>query len=69
MISLEDFLYDQTGVAAIQYALVAGVLSLAVLAGSLALREPLINMYDGMANQANDALLVQPAAGPLPGQD
>ena len=66
MISPEDILSDQEGIAAIQYALVAGVLSLAVLAGSLALREPIIDLYDGMANQANDALVVQPAAGPLP---
>lgn len=66
MESLKSLICDQEGVAAIQYALVAGVLSLVVLAGSLALREPIIDLYDDMANQANDALAVQPAAGPLP---
>ena len=66
MVSPEEILSDQKGVAAVQYALVAGVLSLVVLAGSLALREPVIDLYDGMANQANGALAVQPSTGPLP---
>ena len=66
MLSIEELLSDEEGVAAVQYALVAGVLCLAVLAGSLALREPIIDLYDGMASQANGALAVQPAAGPLP---
>ncbi|MDH3662496.1 MAG: Flp family type IVb pilin [Alphaproteobacteria bacterium] len=59
-----SFFDDQGGVAAIQYALVAGVLSLVVLACSLALREPLIELYHDMASQANDALIVEPATEP-----
>ena len=66
MESLKRMLCDQEGTAAIQYALVAGVLCLVVFAGSLALRESIIDLYGDMASQANDALGVQPAAGPLP---
>lgn len=60
----DRFLVDQNGAAAIQYAVVAGVLTLAVLAGSLALRGSVTDLYQGMASQANEALDVQPAAGP-----
>ena len=66
MDQLKSLFGNQGGVAAIQYALVAGVLSLVVLAGSLALRGSVIDLYDDMASQANDALAVEPAAGPLP---
>lgn len=61
MTLLESLLRDESGVAAVQHALVIGVVTLAVLAGSLALRGPLANLYDGMANQANGALVAQPA--------
>ena len=60
------FRSDQRGAAAIQYALVAGVLSVVVLAGSLAMRGSIIDLYDAVAVQATDALLVEPAAGPQP---
>jgi len=66
MISLKNLLTDQKGTAAIQYALVAGVMSLAVLAGSLALRGSVIDLYDGMVTSASSALTGQPATGPLP---
>ena len=69
MTLLNDLLRDQTGAAAIQYALVIGVLTVAVLAGSLALRGPLIDLYDGMATEANGALAGQPAAGSEPGSE
>lgn len=66
MILSENLLHDQKGAAAIQHALVAAVVSLTVLAGSLALREPVIDLYDGMGNQANAALTGEAAGGPLP---
>lgn len=66
MVSLNSLYRDQEGAAAVQYALVVGVLSVVVLAGCLALRAPLIELYDDMGDQANDALMVEPAAGPLP---
>lgn len=47
---------DQNGTTAIQYALIAGVLSVAVLAGSLALRGEITTLYEGMGDQANQAL-------------
>lgn len=47
---------DQHGTTAIQYALIAGVLSVAVLAGSLALRGEITALYEGMGEQANQAL-------------
>ncbi|MEM7044670.1 MAG: Flp family type IVb pilin [Pseudomonadota bacterium] len=64
---LRAFQSDQRGAAAVQYALVAGVLSLVVLAGSLAMRGSIVDLYDTMAAQANDALQVEPAAGPEAG--
>ena len=51
---------DQHGTTAIQYALIAGVLSVAVLAGSLALRGQLVDFYHGMSVQANEALGANP---------
>lgn len=53
---LDALFRDQHGTTAIQYALIAGVLSVAVLAGSFALRGELIDLYQGMAVEANDAL-------------
>ena len=54
---LLDILYrDEHGASALQYALIAGVLSIAVLAGSLALRGEIIALYEGMGQQANQAL-------------
>ncbi|MGI9452247.1 MAG: Flp family type IVb pilin [Geminicoccaceae bacterium] len=54
---LFDALYrDEHGATALQYALIAGVLSIAVLAGSLALRSEIIALYEGMGQQANQAL-------------
>lgn len=64
MALLKGFFCDQEGAAAIQYALVAGVLTLVVLAGSLALREPLIDLYAQMSDQANGALTGQSATAP-----
>ncbi|MEM9625491.1 MAG: hypothetical protein AAGA21_04600 [Pseudomonadota bacterium] len=58
-----DFFADQKGVAAIQYALVAGVVSLAVLLGSLSLREPVLDLYAEMSGQAGEALTGQQSAG------
>ncbi|MEZ5932982.1 MAG: hypothetical protein R3F54_13690 [Alphaproteobacteria bacterium] len=55
---------DQNGAAAAHYALMSGLVSLVVLAGSLALREPIIALYDVMADQANGALAVEPTAVP-----
>ncbi|NJO38677.1 MAG: hypothetical protein HC871_15065 [Rhizobiales bacterium] len=62
MVWLKGIGSDQHGAAAVQYSLVAGVMSLAVLAGSLALRTQVIDLYDVMAKQANAALTVEPAA-------
>ncbi len=47
---------DENGTTAIQYALIAGVLSVAVLAGSLALRGEITTLYEGMGEQASEAL-------------
>lgn len=69
MTSIRNFLTDQQGTAAIQYALVAGVMSLAVLAGSLALRGSIIDLYDGMVTTASGALTGQPATGSLPAKE
>lgn len=62
MMMLNDLLRDQSGAAAVQHALVIGVVTLAVLAGSLALRGPLFDLYDSIGIQANGALVAQPAA-------
>ncbi|MGI9505364.1 MAG: hypothetical protein ACR2RE_20185 [Geminicoccaceae bacterium] len=64
MILLKSLVSDQNGTSAIQYAFVAGILGLAVLAGSLALRGSIIDLYDGMADQANGALEVDVKAPP-----
>ncbi len=56
MILLKSLVSDQNGTSAIQYAFLAGILGLAVLAGSLALQGSIVDLYDGMANQANSAL-------------
>lgn len=64
MNSLRGLLGDQRGDSAIQYALVAGLLSVVVLVGSLALREPLIELYTNMGDQAGDALSVGSDANP-----
>ncbi|MGI9419203.1 MAG: hypothetical protein ACR2RA_15340 [Geminicoccaceae bacterium] len=61
MTLLGILLRDQTGAAAVQHALVIGVVTLAVLAGSLALRGPLFDLYDTMGSQAGGALVAQPA--------
>lgn len=60
----DSFARDQKGTTAIQYALIAGVLSLAVLTGSLALRGSTIDLYDSMANEANGALISAAVAQP-----
>ena len=64
MTLFRDFFCDQQGAAAVQYALVAAVLSVAVLAGSLALREPVIDLYTTMTDQASRALTGQEAGEP-----
>ena len=53
---LESFLHDQRGTAAIQHALVAAVVCLAVLTSGLALREPIIDLYNGIGSEVGDAL-------------
>lgn len=62
MVLLKGFFHDQEGAAAVQYAVVAGILTLVVLAGCLALRVPLIDLYDLILSQAGDALTGQSAA-------
>ncbi len=62
MTLLKGFFCDQKGSAAIQYALVAGVLSLAVLIGGITLRGSVVDLYTQMSSQANGALAGQPAA-------
>jgi Flp pilus assembly pilin Flp len=47
---------QERGVAAIEYALIAGVLSVAVLAGSLALRGELTELYQGVGEQVGEAM-------------
>jgi Flp pilus assembly pilin Flp len=64
MASLQWLIHDQSGDSAIQYALVAGILSVIVLAGSLALREPIIDLYTQVGDKAGAALKAEPAAGP-----
>ena len=56
METIRAFHNDENGTTAIQYALIAGVLSVAVLAGSLALKGEIITLYEGMGDQANEAL-------------
>lgn len=63
MASLQRLVHDQAGDSAVQYALVAGILSVIVLAGSLALREPIIDLYTDMGDKAGEALSVEPTAG------
>ncbi len=53
---IDALAHDQHGTTAIQYALIAGILSVAVLAGSLVLRGELITLYEGVGEQANEAL-------------
>lgn len=65
MTSLKNIVSHQGGAAAVQYALVAGFMALATLAGSLILREPVIDLYTQMSSQASDALTGSSAAGPL----
>ncbi len=62
MAFLHCLIRNQNGDSAIQYALVAGILSVIVLAGSLALREPIIDLYTGISDEAGNALSVEPAA-------
>ncbi len=64
MVSFDNIFSNQEGAAAVQYALVAGFMSLAALAGSLTLREPVIDLYTQMSSEANSALTGQPAAMP-----
>jgi len=64
MKSLHGLLGDQRGDSAIQYALVAGLVSVVVLVGSLALREPLLELYTDVGNQAGNALSENAEAGP-----
>ena len=64
MSHMRALLSDQRGDSAIQYALVAGLLAVVVLAGSIALREPLVGLYTDVADQAGGALTTEPAAGP-----
>ncbi|MGI9435522.1 MAG: Flp family type IVb pilin [Geminicoccaceae bacterium] len=47
-----DLYRDQDGATAIQYALIAGVVVLALLVGSLALRGSLASLYQGIGDQA-----------------
>jgi Flp pilus assembly pilin Flp len=63
MASLRCLISDQAGDSAIQYALVAGILSVIVLAGSLALREPILNLYTDVGDKAGNALSAETAAG------
>jgi len=66
MTIFQRFLDDDHGDAAIQYALVAALVSLVVLAGSLAVREPLVDIYTDVGDQTHDVLVAAPApaAGP-----
>lgn len=52
-----DFYRNQDGAAAIQYAFVAAILGLAVLAGSLVLGGSLGGLYQYVGDQANPALV------------
>ncbi len=63
MASLLSVFGDQRGDAAIQYALVASLLGLAVLAGSLALREPVVELYADVGAKTDQVFAVEPAAG------
>lgn len=65
MILLKSFASDQKGAAAIQYAFVTAILGLAVLAGSLMLRGSIVDLYDGMATSANNALAVEATPPPF----
>jgi len=55
---------NEKGNAAIQHALVAAVMTLAVLAGSLALRGSVVDVYNVMVASANQALTNQAADTP-----
>ncbi len=59
---IQNFLGDQRGDSAIQYALVAGILSVVVLAAGLAMREPLTQLYEGVGERAAKALNAPPPA-------
>jgi Flp pilus assembly pilin Flp len=57
MIAINKLIYHQGGTTAVQYALVAGLLSAAILIGSLALRGSLIDLYEGVGERAGEALV------------
>ena len=67
MMRLKSFADNQDGTTAIEYALMAGLLSCALMAGSLVLSDPAAQMYNSMAkltSKTNSVFAVQPAAGP-----
>lgn len=57
MIAMNKLIHHQGGTTAVQYALVAGLLSAAILIGSLAMRGSLVDLYEGVGERAGDALV------------
>lgn len=51
-----DFLRNRDGATSVEYAAIAGILTVVVLAASLVLRVQLVDLYDDMGTQANAAL-------------
>lgn len=66
MTVLKSMLRDEQGVTTVQYALVAVIMTLAVMTGSLALRGSLLDLYEDMVDQASAALTDPADAGPPP---
>ncbi len=57
---IKSLFCDQRGATAVEYAMIAAVLSVAVLAGSLALRGEIITLYQGVGEQAGETLAPTP---------
>ncbi len=58
MKSVASLARHQEGTTAIEYAFIAGVLSIAVLAGSLLLSEQITLLYEGVGSESEEALRV-----------
>lgn len=57
MVASDNILRHQGGGAAVQYALVAALVSMAILTGTLAMRGSLIDLYQAVGTQASQALV------------
>jgi len=52
---LRDFILEEVGATSIEYALIAGIVSLAIIAGATALGDALSGMYTSYADEVAKA--------------